>query len=258
MTDSVTVREDERFAIETFAVHLESCGAADGLSWSPGSDPPDFDLDVGGQSYVVEVTRITDEIELGDRVFPDPAIGAALRDFMEDLRSEASGRGLISGAYVLTLVGVPDLKTHRPGALKRAVKYMDRTARVERAEEETVLEVGRARWTIRKQHSATQYVESVYMTSPDGTSGSEIRANLGRWIRERLVEKAEKLDGVHLPTILILVDDYRLGSESDWTERFPMEAAAPFHTVARAVGDGHCQILYTGKHEWSNPPPAAR
>ena len=243
-------RLDEEYARESFSRFLSARVGGAKLLWRAGANPPDYEVTIGSIAYPVEVTRVTDRVELDGRVFTEPHVQAALMDFKDELKQLAQAQSLISGAFVLGLDGIGDLSQRRPELMVRAISYMKRSQLHQSFPEETLLDTTSAHWTIEKAHSELHYVGATWSTSGKGKWGGEIREELPLLIRERVEEKVKKLSHLAHPSILLLVDQYNFGEEGVWMDSVPRDLVSWFHTVARIHGDHDCQILHSSEPAW--------
>jgi hypothetical protein len=243
-------RRDEEYARDSFSRFLGTRVGTQVASWRPGANPPDYEVTIGSVVFPVEVTRVTDRVELDGRVFTEPHVQAALMGFKDELKVLAESQSLVSGAFVLGLEGIGDMARRKPELLGQAISYMRRAQFEAAFPEETLLETESAHWTIEKAHSESRYVGATWATSGGGKWGGEIRDELPRYIREAVQKKVHKLAHMASPSILLLVDQYYFGEEDAWAESVPSDLVKCFHTVARVHGDHDCQILHSSEAAW--------
>lgn len=246
-------RRDEEFARKAWTRFLVEAGHDGEALWEDGAEPPDYRLKTSVGSFAVEVTWITDRVQLGEKTYAEPAVIAALRRFVRDLRECAGRESLVTGAYVLGLDGVSQLAERKPGLLEECLDYMRATQEIGSAQELVLLEVGAARWTIQKVHSDRCYVHGVYAASADGIWQGQIEKDLRSCLTKALERKAAKLSRVTLPRVLLLVDAYHLAESADWKACMPRDLLGTFHTVARVHGNHECQLLHSVEVSWARP-----
>ena len=246
------MRRDEEFARIAFSRHLALCLSPEAATWLPGSNPPDYELQIGGVVFAVEVTRVCEQVPLRGRLVPAEGIEASLSRFVDDLRDAVLAEGPIPGSYVLSLDGGEITREQVDRAKSLALKYVGETALSETAAEESLLRSGEAEWTIEKMGATEPLIEEITCASLDGISGDDIRVGFPKLVAEAVATKRHKLRNVSEPKVLLLVDAYHYAEAPDWANALPPEAASFFHTAARVHGEYECQMLITAASEWGN------
>lgn len=241
---------DEAFAKEAFTRLLQRLGVAEPPVWEAGAEPPDFFLTLGNARYGVEVTRVVAQVELGGKVQSKHRVGAPLDRFAKELQETARQRGILHGAYVISIEPIPDFKEVAPKARDAFLDYVLRTRDMTTAPEEFVLERPDSHWSIQKYHDEKTYLLAV---RDEGSGGlmSEILQDFPGLLETAIEGKAHKLAAVDLPWILLLVDDYHYAGRDLWRASVHTPSRPKFHTIARTFQDYECEILCSKDTSWS-------
>ena len=205
--------DEELVAIDALAHHLrERCGCRRIHVKREDDDPPDFWIDVDGQSYAVEVTSIV----------TGQAYRAACRTLKEMVRNTVMSQGILSGTYVLRIRRHPDLpRRNSPewrALVDRAVSFVGATAPVESARESSLLADGQGRLDICRVSAAGNTVGLVGPTEVKWEG--EVREELQHLMQEAVATKRGKFEKKGVPAqcprvLLVFYDAYGFGDQDD-------------------------------------------
>jgi len=185
------IRKDEVFAQEALTRFLAERYPMPPI-WEPGSEPPDFWVQMAGRRFAVEVTQIMESLEVGSITLTERGANAALRRAVQQLEAHARKAGLLRGFYHIHVCPVPNFRTARPEIQARLFAYLEETARVPVGEQRELWHGQHGqRWTIQKLHErSADLAESMSLGGAkwEGEVQEELRALLSC----RLAEKAVK------------------------------------------------------------------
>ena len=244
------VRHDEEFAKEAFSRFLATRYTSPSW-WEPGSQPPDFWLDVGGRRFAVEVTQVMESIDVGQHTLTNQGANAALRRTVQQLEHEARTAGLLRGFYHVHVCPLPQLRSILQDLRARLFAYLQSTAALPvAAPEELWLGRDGQRWTVEKLH---QERDALAESMSLGTA--KWRCDILKEIRELLAasfsEKLKKTRSIQEEVILLLIDAYHYADGEGWHRAANDLNTTRFHTVARVYLDYRCQVLSTADVGWS-------
>jgi hypothetical protein len=220
-------REDEKFAKAEFDHYLRERTGIEDISWEEGADPPDYILTVQDEKYAVEVTQITERIEVETEKGEEErgAIDAGWREFVSNAQQSAVDSGILAQQYVIvTLKPLPLSGTERAQIEAQLLAFV--------ADSQNF-----PAWQLKD--IAVKFVRYCAICKSDEPEGSIVvcngvptvnveegfRRNAIRLLEDRLNRKQCKLRGIVLPKILLLINTVPSGFR-----RFYLDAWQEFGT----------------------------
>ena len=215
----------------------------------PPIDPPDWYLTIGDTRYAVEATSITEHLSVGqvDPV-PSPAVMTSLADFVDEIEQTALDQEILSGAYLVSLAPIPNLREHKKVLLSRFLDYISDTQGVLSAPEKSLGYIHDNRISIVKMHSESKYVAE--MISGGVKSGHDAQIELEAYLAEAIATKMGKLQGISDPLVLLILDAYHYSHLADWRRAIvgiPTKQA--FQAIARVSPSAEASVVWPS-NEW--------
>jgi hypothetical protein len=245
-------RRDEQFAKEAFSRFLTKRHSTL-PQWEPGSQPPDFWLDIAQRPFAVEVTQVMESLAVGPIVLTERGANFALRQAIQQLEHQAREAGLLRGFYLIHVCPLPDLRAILPELRARLFIYLQNTAAVPAADcEELWRGQHGQRWTVRKLHTKTAALDG-FLSLGGAKWEGEVRKELRKLLSASLADKVEKTRAIREDVIVLLVDAYHYADSGEWLRAANGLDTSRFHTVARVYLDYECQILSTVELGWRAP-----
>ena len=199
----------------------------------PGSEPPDFWLDVNDRRFAVEVSTI--------RVEEDQTFWQSLCDLMRQIESDASAAGELSGRYVVRACAALPPGRQARDALARAIRAYLRETRATSSSPPRELRVhGRRLGDVQKYASDGARLHLMGGLTDMGASEHEIKIELQELLNKRIANKRTRLADCQHPTILVLYDCYWLEDETTAFVRCIRQSrdTSFFHAVFLIHGTG--------------------
>lgn len=246
-------RQDEEFCKHTFHSFLAHFYRSDNLFWEPVSpcqEPPDYYLRILNQRYAVEVTTVMEPPSPNHWQAPS-AEESRLYRLVKRVERQAEQRGHMQGSYVVEGGPVDNFGTCQRKLRQALLEYIRRTREPIEAPRVVLHRSRRSEWAIRKY---ARYRNVIKLVAPKGLGDhwrEEVCCRLRERIAERLDTKAKKLQGLSMPVILLLFDQYHYARRSAWTEASSALDLDQFHTVVRISDGGRAQILASARSDWS-------
>ncbi len=214
-----------------------------------GSDPPDWELTLGGYSYPVEVTRIVSRARFAGREVPSLMVESELFALAGEV-----GRGVLRigpdlGTHIMTIDNLSLDAKQRKSVVQDAIEYVLRTKHTEDAAEKRLIGNAEGEIAIRKVRSGQTYVGPMVSLWPGGTgvSGEELRTVL----RKELTAKSVTMHSLPRPQILLLVDNVGWGHDQRWADYVPGDQLSNFDAIIRAHGMYTCEVIHSNNRlEW--------
>lgn len=241
-------RIDEEFARESFDRFLAGV-TTESRSWSPGAQPPDFDLTLGFATHPVEVTQLMESVSIDQQVATERGWVKNLESVSEKVEAEMQRRNVLRGTFVLDLE--PAVRSHQlAAALFDAIEaYIRQTADRDRAPRHVLWRGPEgASWSIEKIHANGNLI-GAGMSIGGAKRHHEIRADLRQMITNGLEGKRHKTRSLR-NVVLLFVDAYNYGDSTDWAFVAAELSFEPFHTVARVHQEWQCQVLCSTEPTW--------
>src|SRR5258705_3659065 len=208
-------RREEQFAKEAFSRFLAGRHSAP-PEWEPGSEPPDFWLNLGGRRLAVEVTQLMEWLDVGPPALTTLGANVSLTRTIQQLRLQAQAAGLLRGFYHIHVCPLPDLRRILPDLQTRLFAYLQDTA-ADSAAERRELWRGRygQRWMVEKVHANSDALAESMSLGSAKLEG-EVREELSLLLSTSLADKREKVRAIREEVIMLLVDAYHYADGVDW------------------------------------------
>jgi hypothetical protein len=224
------MRDDEELCREALDTLLKQRGIQ-GL-WKEGTEPPDWFLEVEGQTFAVEVTSIHGSTNLDGRDQTWVQVSKELTSFTNNVCSEVEGRVQVPGRFTVRFPAIPNIKTHRSAMVQALVKYFETPALTSNLHEwHTVLRLeGREVAVYKMSETGASLAPQALLT---GTAISRLDNKLSEILPVVVLRKAQKMAKIDYPAILVILDEYGFQrSIEEWQARLPPEASR-FMAVVR-------------------------
>ncbi len=222
----------------------------------PGSDPPDFWVEVNGRETAVEVCSITEF----------QAYESHCREMASCIEKNALNSDVLRGSYSLMIrgrPGIPKLKKKRPSQPYRiAHQYIIDTREVEAADEAILLEDGNGEIQLKKIRSRDTPIGLIRVTAEfEGQTIEKLAELIDSACRSK-TKKLLKKDCLPSEAILALYDAYGFADiEAAKSAASSLDTKLNFHSVFWAASFSRREnILYPKEHGrsgaflWSTVP----
>lgn len=242
-------RRHEIICREGFQKLLRSYFPNSHQRWNePDNDPPDWFLEFEDKIYAVEATSITDQIDVGDGSIPAPTVMHSLTSFVDELEQAAQDQGILTGAYLVALAPIPNLREHKQEFISLFLDYIFKTKDVESAPEKDLGYIRNNHISIVKLHSEAQYIGE--MISTGAKSGHDAQEELEIYLKSAIQTKKTKLCHIHEPKILLVLDGFYYSEISDWSEALSgIEEKKYFELIARVSSPDGAQVIWN-PNQW--------
>lgn len=212
-------------------------------------EPPDYYLTIEGNRYAVEVTGITDKIDLNGETYESLCVSNSLHRFVDEIEKEAKSKGILAGTYVIGLSPLSDFRVRREEIRLKLLEYIEITQNMRKAKSEKVVDNGFERINIEKLDISENTIEPVMSYTPKwkGESIEELRYALNH----SLNIKSQKLSKIYDPIILIFLDSFIYLDVPDWENIIEqLEISSKFHTICLVSQRDHLSILMSKEKTW--------
>jgi hypothetical protein len=155
---------------------------------------------------------------------------------------------LSSGAYLITLVPIPNLREHKKELLSRFLDYISNTKDMPSAPEYTLGYIHNNRVSIMKIHSRSDYVTEII--SGGVKSGHDAQAELEAYLTDIIDTKQRKLQIISEPIVLLILDAYNYSHLSDWEAAIArVPGKQDFQAIARITSGADADVVWPPE-EW--------
>ena len=245
-------RRHELISYQDFDSFLESnCNGIERNWEEPEVDPPDWFLTLGKTRFAVEATSITDLIDIGHTVVPSPAVKTALSDFVDELEDRANEAGILSGGYFVSLAPIPNLGEHKEELLSRFMQYIEDTQSVSSAEELNLDYIRNNYVSISKLNSDRNYIAEAIQF--DAKWEGEAQVELTQCLNNSLETKKSKLEHIHEPKVLLILDAYNYSDIASWKDAIAsIPSRDSFAAIARICPPDDVIIVWSSSR-WVCP-----
>lgn len=204
------MRPEEEFCRKAFQAYLEGLGHLS-LGWTEEpngpSKPPDYQLDVAGGSYAVEVTTLMSQHpQSAGRPVSDRGIWRAAERMVGKVEARLAASGLLHGLVELRLIEPFD---HLIRSLSELETEVERFLRSEEVSTPTRNTVSGQRFDLRKWGGDEPLVA---ITTTTGDWDCRIRSELLVLVKQAVAAKAKKLRGELRARVLLLLDLHLLSN----------------------------------------------
>ena len=246
------MRDDEELARNIFVAYLRdrlNCP----VSATDGNDPPDFDLDVAGRNFPLEVTTIMDHALSGSNHLPVIALESAIRKWGDQIEREALERKILFGRYVVHSNQIADFRAEQDLLKKNLFECLNETASAATAPSKILWSSDRepGQWSTEKtalEPSRIYVMPLVRQAQHEGEAEERLRS----LIIERVSDKSRKLADFADP-ILLLIDNLKTATADAWERALTTCPNHPFHTIARIHQGQFCQVIMSKDDLWALP-----
>jgi hypothetical protein len=243
-------RRHELICREGFDNYLSSRYPQLDRKWEePEIDPPDWYIYIGDYLYAVEATSITEYMSVGqgDPV-PSPAVMTSLTEFVDEIEQEAIDQGILSGAYLISLAPIPNLRKHKKELISRFLDYISNTKDVPSAPEHSLGKIHNNRVSIVKMHNRSSFITE--MISGGVKSGHDAQVELEAYLADAIATKQHKLQGIGDPLVLLILDAYHYSHLSDWSSAIAtISGKQAFQAIVRVSSTSEANVIWP-PNEW--------
>ena len=252
-------RADEEFCKAQFDAFVKKFFAPSEVIWqevAQQDEPPDYYLFLSNAKFAVEVTTLLEKVSVGtSSSLPHDVISDILQQFVDEVETIARARGYLRGDYLVSFsTPIDDFAVVQDSIRGKLLEYIRRTSSLDRTPLEIVFE--RTVPQQRPQQCGIQKVGSkrnrVLLGGPawfkwEGHAAIDICDLLN----ESLDTKADKLNAVTDPKILLLVDVYRFADPEMYRGCISqLSALSSFHTIFVVQGEKRGFVLHSQNSNW--------
>jgi hypothetical protein len=249
----VTLRPDERHAVEEFVQHLSSIYEDNLISWkTPEKDPPDVDMKIDGIYYAVEITTIPEVYTLGlSKPINSKAVVGSVQGIVKKIETQAIQRGILTGQYYISFYSPkPPVDFNAKDIIKQALDYIEQTQDQKSAEKHVIAGNRFKHAWIRKTGNDQPFVHSP--TTPALADFPEDIIPSCKALEHVLDDKAFMADWSD-PAILLILHDPTMRPAAIYRHCNHLQAKLEkFHTVfivSNPVAGTH-QMLWSKIPDW--------
>ena len=172
----------------------------------------------------------------------------SLADFVDEIEQTALDQGILSGAYLVSLAPIPDLREHKKALISRFLDYISSTRDVPSAPEQSLGYIHNNRVSIVKMHSESKYVAE--MISGGVKSGHDAQVELEAYPADAIDTKQRKLQGIGNPLVLLILDGYHYSHLADWRSAIVgIPGKQAFQAIARVSPTAETDVVWP-PDEW--------
>lgn len=249
----ISKRDDEEYCRQAFAEYLDIISVASQQVWNPvdrSNEPPDFELNLDGTKYAIDVTTLMEKVKVGDLSLTPIGITHSLWKIVRNVEKEAREQGKLHGAYYVGFQSpVHNLSDVRDEIGNFLLDYFERTIDIDKAEKVN-LKIGyRQICSIAKVFNSETIVQigGPRFVKWEGETNLPICSML----QEAINNKKHKLRTVKDPIILLLLDMYSF-AESQAIKRCvsTLKGLGSFHSIFVAKLSGRHFMLWSVNPSW--------
>ncbi len=257
--------EREEFCRSRFDAYLQQRNVSERIEWQEGPEPPDYYLAVGDQRFAVEVTTISDKIDVGSgKEIEREKLVEYRKRLVSEVEGEARKEGILRGSYHVKFAPLLppqfDLDRHRRQIKRRLLLYIEKTQDESAHPEQTVEIKGKPYCTIHKVSFLPPQIR-VPWEPWTGCWEADALSKACEWLQLAMRRKAGRLKGaderlgIELPKVLLILHDF---DAVDFTtyEHFVsrLEDLMDYHTIAivSAFKGQGIFILHTADETWKS------
>lgn len=223
--------ELEEVCRQSFDSYLRSSGARQ-VAWRKGEDPPDYYVRVDGITYGVEATTVMEMVTVDSMQFPVASIHAAIHDFVGEVERQALLEGTLSGHYVIAVPRpLASFARFRSRLTERALDYIRRTTHEDSGSAGVLLHQAGGDWTIQKAIGSLCTVSTIGPITALGFEAG-FKQEACRLLEMVITRKARKLAHLSVPSVLLVLNEYRIIESWHYQECVPgLASLEDFHTI---------------------------
>lgn len=214
------------------------------VKWFPGKEPPDYYIEVNNVKYAVEQTNIIDRVSINSKDVSFPTIIFSLRDFLREVEKEAKENDILMGTYAVAFSRpIVNLSKFKNSIKENIIKYVKRTKFDSCKYEEVIFKQENGKVTIIKQNKKLQKIGIGGPPISNWPGSKQEALNL---IQDRITVKLDKLSGIKLPKILLLLNEHLFYDISDYKDLVAkLKYIKEFHTIFIVENETRGYALYS-------------
>jgi hypothetical protein len=236
----LAMRYDEELCRDALSRLLRQRGLND--SWSEGTEPPDWFLEVAGQRFAVEVTSIHGVTSFDGQERNWTQISHELTPFAQNVCDEVQSIVTIPGVFFVDFSPIPNLKSHKQEIVQALVEYFRGYSPGRDAAESRVIarfQVGEVA-VYRSSGVGNALVAGALLA---GSRVSRLTDQLTDILPDAVRKKVSKMKAISEPVILVILDQYGFQRAiGEWRSRLPAEVSR-FEAVVRVRGES-AELIY--------------
>jgi hypothetical protein len=249
-----TMRDDEEFAKQRFDDYLHN-KTSEAIQWKDGNQnvPPDFYLTIGAEEFVVEVTALTEQIELSAKSMPIRTLHGWCNDFVAEVKRKALEAGKLRGTYYVSFsIADKDVYSVRKPLMRKLLELIANTQEEDQVASTPVEVDGIKYCSVQKTPRAG---DNVFVGLYPSTANWEIEALEGalQLLKNAVTSKAKRLQPFSQKKILLLLAEYPFVSSGVYRNFVDDVDLSQFHTVfiVDSLGTDRSYVLYTEHRAWA-------
>lgn len=231
-------RRDEEFAREAISRYLARNDDNRNIVWKP-SEAPDWILSLNGEELGVEVTWVSDFVELDGKRYPRRGVFATMGRWIDSLNAdlEESEDVEVDGLYIVSMCPFARLREESANQRALITEYIHETSSLPKAAGVSLL----GGWRIRKWDQSRNLLSYSIRTGGGGWE-SEIRDRLQLLVATAIQRKERLIKSTECPIVLALVDDYHFADTEMWRHAVALTECNAF-SVVRVYQNVKCDAL---------------
>ena len=231
-------RKDEEFAREAVSRYLARNDDNRNMVWTP-SEAPDWILTLNGEELGVEVTWVSDFVELDRKRYPSRGVFATMGRWIDSLAAdlEKSEDIDVDGLYIVSMRPFARLREESANQRALITEYIQETNSLPKAAGMQLL----GGWWIRKWDRSCNLLSYSIRTGGGGWE-SEVRERLQLLVAAAIKRKERLVESMEHPLVLALVDDYHFADTEMWRHAVAFTECDAF-SVVRVYDNFECDAL---------------
>ena len=250
------MRKDEIRAAEQILSYFGSRIPYEKTSYTPGEDPPDAYLNVGNETYALEITstEVARQPIFGEDSIREFTYMHSHRRILKDVEREAIEAGELHGKYVVTFfkpIATNDFSSHRSFFKSRLLERLKELSSAPVGSDRTIdLDYTELAWVYKLSDKGAKLYD---VFEDDATTESpEFKEFVRNLILCAIKKKFDKVLPVADPaeSVLAIIDTYGLaGPQTIVHACEDLQELSWFHTVIMLHGK-HTLILHSKRADW--------
>jgi len=242
-------RKEEEFCKQKLNDHLKQLLPETRLCWQEGDEPPDYYLYLNDARYAIEITSLVARVTVGDDFQPMQKVIASLKNLLWQVKEEANSVDENSGHYHVHFSRpINNLKSVSQELKRSILSYILKAKGLGYCDGEIVFSqvVGFYRQYCKIQKMKGGLGANITMSGPlIFRGGGEVKKEICKLLRERLVDKMGKLSRLNDPKIIVFYDSYGFASIRDFQSCFlGREVKNFFCKIFIIKGDDSCFCIH--------------
>lgn len=247
---------DEEFCKSEFSNFLSRIYNPTEYNWEDvpqKNEPPDYYLDLKGDRYAIEVTKLMEKVPVGTaNPLPLTTVRDLLQRFVKDeIEAITINNVYLEGTYTIYFSQPIKNFTSIKNNLKTdLLDYIKNTKKQENAPSKIIFSQGKQKCEITKIHNNGN---KILMAGPFAVKWeSETEIDMQNILMDRISEKRDKLKNITHPKILLLHNKYAFVSPQNYKDIFSLiYSLNDFHTIYITQKEEGGIILYSQNPNWS-------